>query len=138
MIARVIQTIFLAVGLAMVWLGFLYSYELKNLAKQEELVELEVKEEAVFETYTLANTTFDEEEDVQAVKLNKIQEPDLQVATSEERFREEPEKVEEEVYEPEEAGLVAGNIPGDFPYILAGSGLLLLLCGIASVKNSNA
>lgn len=139
MIARITQTVFLALGLAMVWLGFLYSYELKNMPQQEEEP---VVEENRFEVYTLANASFEEEEDVQKVELNKLEEPDLVVSTTEERFIQVPEAVEEDPFAFEEpevnaAGASAAGTPDHFPYVLAGSGLLLLLCGVASVKISN-
>lgn len=139
MIARITQTIFLALGLAMVWLGFLCGFESGNIAQQEEEP---VVQENKFEVYTLANTTFEEEEDVQKVELNKLEEPDLVVSTTEERFIPVPEAVEEDPFAFEEpavnaAGTSAAGTPGHFPYVLAGSGLLLLLCGVASVKLSN-
>lgn len=133
MIVRVIQTIFLVVGLVMVWLAFLYNYELKNLVVQEE----PVVQESKFEIYTLANTTFEEEEPFETVALNKFQEPDMLVATGEEQFIKDPMSLSEEMPEQEEETiLTAAKAPADFPYILAGSGLLLLVCGIASVKIS--
>jgi hypothetical protein len=135
MIVRVIQTIFLVVGLVMVWLAFLYNFEANNLAVQEE----PVVQESKFEIYTLANTTFEEEEPFETVALNKFQEPDMLVATGEEQFVKDPmsfELDEEAAEQEEETILTAAKAPADFSYILAGSGLLLLVCGIASLKIS--
>lgn len=138
MIARITQTVFLALGLAMVWLGFLCGFETKNIDQQEEE---SVVQENRFEVYTLANTSFEEEEAVQKVTLNKLEEPDLVVSTSEERFIQVPEAIEEGAFGLEEpvvnaAGTSAAGTPDHFPYVLAGSGMLLLLCGVASVKIS--
>ncbi len=135
MIVRVIQTIFLVVGLAMVWLGFLYNYELSSLAEQEP----PGRQENKFEVYTLANTSFDEDEPFETVALNKIDESDMQVVNGEEQFMPDPVKLSEEMPEQaEEAStLTAAKAPADFPFILAGAGLLLLFCGIASVKISS-
>ena len=60
MVAKTVRTIFLALGLAMIWLGFFYSYELKKMqasgaagGSAEPLVE--------FETYTLENNQYEGE-----------------------------------------------------------------------------
>lgn len=137
---RSIQTIFLAVGLAMVWLGLFYGYELnvRQQAQQEEAYFFE--QESSFEVYTLSNKRYGEDS-TQNMKLNELEGADLSAASAGETFISEPglfqdkELLGESIEREDEEGAVE-EVPASFPLMLALGGLLLIACGMASVRLS--
>lgn len=138
--ARSIQTIFLAVGLAMVWLGLFYTYELNARQQGQEGEGNFFEQETGFQVYTLSNKSYGEDS-TQTMKLNELEGADLSVSSAEETFISEPglfqdkELLGEKIEEENKAGAVE-EAPASFPFMLAFGGLLLFCCGLVSVKLS--
>ena len=130
---KTLRITFLALGLAMVWLGFFYKYE---LSKQEAVAEEKKPGTHVegFDTYTLENDQYEGEyspqteftflNDNDSIFLLREEEPALNTVNTA-SFGKEFELLEQEE-----------SSPGFFPVLLICSGAAFLFFGIASFRKS--
>lgn len=144
MLTRLLSTIFLALGLAMIWLGFFYHHELQRKA----VVEQEAREEPFFEElefYTLADDQYTESDDaLSGVELSPLHVTDFSIyAFPEDQvlregsagFEESPESSMEALAEKESDFLEEGPVE-NFPLILGMAGAVFMAFGIFSCKVS--
>lgn len=144
MLPKVVRTIFLALGLAMLWLGFFYQYELK---KQPVIVQ-EAEEENFFgelELYTLADDNYTEsDEALSGLELMPLHVTDFSISVpAEESWL--PKIEQDGAGTPAAAGteevetgvFVQEAGTGRFPLILAAAGAFFLLCGVLSCRLNN-
>jgi hypothetical protein len=147
MLTRLLTTIFLALGLAMVWLGFFYHHELQRKA----VVEQEAGEEPFFEElefYTLADDQYTESDDaLSGVELSPLHITDFSIYVfpedqvlheSSESLEKSPESTKSamEALAEKESDLLEEGAVENFPLILAMSGALFMAFGIFSCKVS--
>ncbi len=133
MIPDIVKKVFIALGLAMVWLAFFCSYELK-MQKEASVTPETVQSPRGLETYTLTNNSYSEEV-VEELEFNNVNNKDrtliyrLQDLPESESgpervntaaFADEFDALDAAYEEPEEAG---------FSVILAGGGVLFLIFG---------
>ena len=138
MIPILVKRLFLALGLAMLWLGFLYSYELNK--QENALVEADKKPAARhFETYTLSNDAYSEEA-IEELKFNNPGNRDHALIYPLGDFPESDE-VEPEYYntagfaeEFNEFEVSAESTKLPFPLILVFGGAGFLLIGFLAIR----
>lgn len=145
MLPKVLRTIFLALGLAMIWLAFFYHYELK---KQPVIVQ-EYEEESFYgelETYTLADDNYTEsDETFSGLELMPLHVTDFSISISPKEdwlpsIEQQQEQMDEdaataaEVKEMPAAQQVQEAGIGRFPLVLAAAGAFFLFCGVLSCR----
>lgn len=153
MLPKIFRTIFLALGLAMVWLGFFYQYELK---KQPVIVQ-EFEEESFYgglEVYTLADDNYSEsDEALSGLELMPLHVTDFSVSISPDEslspdIEQQQEQIEEESAAiPAETAVEVNELQaeqpmqeagiGRFPLVLAAAGAFFLFCGVLSCRLNN-
>lgn len=147
MLPKVVRTIFLALGLAMLWLGFFYQYELKKQPVQPVIVQ-EAEEENFFgelELYTLADDNYTEsDEALSGLELMPLHITDFSISVpAEESWL--PKTAQDGAGTPAAASteevqtgaIVQEAGTGRFPLILAAAGAFFLLCGVLSCRLNN-
>ena len=138
MIPKLVKRLFLALGLAMLWLGFLYSYELNK--QESAVVEADKKQAARhFETYTLSNDAYSEEA-IEELKFNNPGNGDRALIYPLGDFPEsdevEPEYINTAGFTEEfdELEVSAESTEAPFPLILVFGGAGFLLIGFLTLR----
>lgn len=144
MLPKVLRTIFLALGLAMIWLGFFYHYELK---KQPVMVQEAEAEDfyGELELYTLADDNYTESDEAfSGLELMPLHVTDFSISVAPEeswlpiaehgQAAAPTETITEEV---QTGALVQEAGIGRFPLILAAAGAFFIFCGVLSCRLNN-